>query len=169
MQSNVSEKIKKNFKNYCFWPKLQQKVFLKVFLNCTFKKSQGFLRCIQCIWTLLLSYQSPLSDNFSVFIRTVLEIAWLLKQLGSMPIAPTWTFHNSNHPTSFGEWSQSIWSLYFQKTGPFFFNGLFLLVFLLQCSVFKAVWCTLYAFYVMLGGGLFQTFSGLGVFICLMP
>ena len=43
--------------NFCSFPWFFQKRH--------FTKSQGFLGCIRCIKTLLLSYQNKLSDNFS--------------------------------------------------------------------------------------------------------
>ena len=41
--------------------------FLRCFQKRYFIRSWGFLRCIQCIKTLLLSYQNQLSHNFSDF------------------------------------------------------------------------------------------------------
>ena len=66
------KKSRKTSKNYLFWQKLQKRPIFQgfswFFPKPYFEKTWGFLRCIQCIRTLLLSYQNPLSDNFSVFV-----------------------------------------------------------------------------------------------------
>ena len=66
------EKIKKNLNKLPFLAVLVEWVFLRFFLF--FSKTilckvggLGFLRCIQCIRTLLFSYQKQLSDNFLDF------------------------------------------------------------------------------------------------------
>ena len=41
---------------------------------------------------------SPLKMVKTKKTKTVLKIVRLMEQLGNMPIAPTWTFPNSNHP-----------------------------------------------------------------------
>ena len=71
-QGMVSEKIKNNLEKWsCFDQNGQKWLFLKVFFwfcgQPYFIKSWGFLRCVQCIRTLLLSYQKQLFDIFSDF------------------------------------------------------------------------------------------------------
>ena len=54
-------KRKKKSKKYHFWPKRQKivifKGYFRFFQEPHFVKSWGFFRCVQCIKTLLLSYQ----------------------------------------------------------------------------------------------------------------
>ena len=72
LRSTISEKIKKNQlkmvkngqngKKLPFWAD-----FSWFFQKWYFTESWGFLRCIQCIKTLLLSHPNQHSDNFSNF------------------------------------------------------------------------------------------------------
>ena len=72
LRITISEKIKKNRRKMVKNGQNGQKLpfwagFSWFFQKWCFSESCGFLRCIQCIKTLLLSYLNQHSDNFSDF------------------------------------------------------------------------------------------------------
>ena len=67
LQNIISEKIKKNLEKLAFFAILAKNSFFWSFFLIFSERILWKERCIQCIRTLLLSYQNPLSDKFSVF------------------------------------------------------------------------------------------------------
>ena len=71
LQVTVSEKIGNNLKNYNFLPNLPKIVIFGgkpwFFQKPYFVKNWAVLCCIQCIRTLLLTYQKQLSEKYEIF------------------------------------------------------------------------------------------------------